>query len=152
MQNGANDYHMTIYRDYLDYHKEIMLAKVFYHKKHYKNKSVTKNHCKFCDKKIDLFTFFGSNWLRCVLATSITVSSTCNSSSVGITYQYFWSSASTALMTCCCSTNRETISYVEPHLVLTSIFNFCSGIPSSSCFSVKLRDFFQLRWNTCTTE
>ena len=56
---------------------------------------------------------------------------------------FFRSYAKTRLRACCCSTIRDTISNVDPHLVETSPINLRCGKSSSCCFS--LRVFFQLR-------
>ena len=86
------------------------------------------------------------------LRTSTTLSNVENSASVGIQYQFFLSSAKTALMACCCSTIHATISKVEPQRVATSPIILCWGNPSSSCFCLRSQVVFQLRWNSSTSE
>jgi hypothetical protein len=83
--------------------------------------------------------------------TSTTTSRVENSASVGILCQFFPSSATTALIACCSSTIRATISKVDPQRVTTSLILCCSR-PSSSCFCLRSRVFFQLRWHSPTSE
>ena len=75
-----------------------------------------------------------------------------NSSSEGMVCPWFLSSACIEQIACCCLMTRVTISYTEPHFVLTSFLKLCSGIPSYCCFSNKSRDFMQLRWKGGTWE
>ena len=85
--------------------------------------------------------------------TVTTVSRTENSESDGIRYQFFQSSAKTALMACCCLTIRLTMSYVDRfHLVATDAISLCWGSFHNSCFSWRSWFFNQLWWKSSTRE
>ena len=86
-----------------------------------------------------------SGWITCE-----TISIVINSRSDGIRCQCFQSSANTAQIACCCSSILAIMLYVEPHLVVTSEINLCSGSHSSSCFWRRSQLFFQLQLKSPT--
>ena len=68
------------------------------------------------------------------------------------TYQLLWSQSLFWLKACCCSSIQEIISKFDFQWVTKSLIILCAGRPSTCCFSLRSRVFFQTTQLTIGTD